>query len=169
MIPPRSYSNMTSPGEGGRVVPVINEKSDNGERVVCCTWFGPPPFFKEGSKGSKFWIPLPPSLGGGIWKIKKRGWSMVPGKVFSKRGGLAFSYLIFQGLSFLYLEITLLFAKLCYLKKKIFFCHHCMKKYHSKLSKNEPENIPKIKITYLQRDLTQIRVGGNFTPLLVFP
>ena len=41
---------MTSPGEGGRVVPVINEKRDNGERVVGCTWFRPPPFFKEGSK-----------------------------------------------------------------------------------------------------------------------
>ena len=28
-----------------------------------------------------------------------------------------------------------------------------MKKGHSKLPKNEPENIPKIKITYLQGDL----------------
>ena len=28
-----------------------------------------------------------------------------------------------------------------------------MKKGHSKLSKNEPENIPLIKITYLLRDL----------------
>ena len=37
-----------------------------------------------------------------------------------------------------------------HLKKKKFFCqHHFMKKGHSKLSKNEPENIAKIKITYL--------------------
>ena len=49
----------------------------------------------------------------------------------------------FQGLSFLHLEITLLFAKLCYaFEDKFFFCHHnFMKKGHSKLSKNEPENI----------------------------
>ena len=39
---------------------------------------------------------------------------------------------------------------LCFLRKIIFFYHHnFMKKGHSKLSKNEPENIPSIKITYL--------------------
>ena len=33
---------------------------------------------------------------------------------------------------------------------KFFFCqHNFMKKGLSKLSKNEPENIPQIKITYL--------------------
>ena len=37
-----------------------------------------------------------------------------------------------------------------HLKKKYFFCdHNFMEKVHSKLSKNEPENIPEIKITYL--------------------
>ena len=37
-----------------------------------------------------------------------------------------------------------------YLKTNYFFCHHTlMKKGHSKLSKNETENITKIKITYL--------------------
>ena len=51
----------------------------------------------------------------------------------------------FQGLSFLHLEITLTFAKLYYaFEEKIF-----KKIGHSKLSKNEPENIPLIKITYL--------------------
>ena len=50
---------MTSLGEGGRVVPVINEKRDNGERVVGCPWFGPPPFFKEGSS-----TPPPPLVPG---------------------------------------------------------------------------------------------------------
>ena len=40
-----------------------------------------------------------------------------------------------------------------YLKKIIFFCHHnFMKKAHSKFSKNEPENIPYIKITYLYKN-----------------
>ena len=35
-------------------------------------------------------------------------------------------------------------GKLCdALEEKLFFCHHnFMKKGHSKLSKNEPENIP---------------------------
>ena len=50
-----------------------------------------------------------------------------------------------QGLSFLHSEITLPFAKLSYAfeEKKFFFLHHnFMKKGHSKLSKNEPENIP---------------------------
>ena len=37
--------------------------------------------------------------------------------------------------------------------KKNYFCHNFMKKGHSKLSKNEPENIHQIKITYLWRDL----------------
>ena len=56
-----------------------------------------------------------------------------------------FSYLIFQGLSFLHLEITLPFAKLCYaIEEKLFFSVTIIlrKKGHSKLSKNEPENIP---------------------------
>ena len=50
-----------------------------------------------------------------------------------------------EGLSFLHLEITLAFAKLCYPfeEKLFFFCHHnFMEKGHSKLSRNEPENIP---------------------------
>ena len=35
-------------------------------------------------------------------------------------------------------------------KRNYFFHHHnFMKKGHSKLSKNEPENIPQIKINYL--------------------
>ena len=51
---------------------------------------------------------------------------------------------VFEGLSFLHLEITLPFAKLCYaFEEKKFFCHHYfINKGHSKLSKNEPENIP---------------------------
>ena len=49
----------------------------------------------------------------------------------------------FQGLSFLHLEINLPFAKLCYsFKEKKIFCHNnFMEKGHSKLSKNEPEEI----------------------------
>ena len=49
---------------------------------------------------------------------------MVDGKVFLKGGTDAFpiSFFSFQGLSFLHLEITLLFAKLCYaFVEKLFF------------------------------------------------
>ena len=48
---------------------------------------------------------------------------MVQGQVFLKwgEGGWHFSYLIFQGLSFSHLEITLPFAKLSYaFEEKIF-------------------------------------------------
>ena len=71
---------------------------------------------------------------------------MVQGQVFLK-GGWHFSYLIF----FRFIIFTfrnyfscLPFAKLCYaFEEKNFFCHHnFMKKIHSKLSKNKPENIP---------------------------
>ena len=38
MIPLSGYSNITSPGEGERVVPIISEKSDRGERgMMGCT------------------------------------------------------------------------------------------------------------------------------------
>ena len=51
------------------------------------------------------------------------------GQVFLKggRGAGTFRFLFFQGLSFLHFEITLSFAKLCYVleeKKKNFFCYH---------------------------------------------
>ena len=69
------------------------------------------------------------------------------GQVFLKgEGGEAetFPIYFFQGLTFLHLEITLPFAKLLYIWRKIiFYCHHnFMKKGHSNLSKNKPENIP---------------------------
>ena len=73
---------------------------------------------------------------------------MVQGQVLLKRGGgvLAgtFPIYFFQDLSFFNLEITLPFAELCYaFEEKKFFCHHNFrKKGLSKLSKNEPENIP---------------------------
>ena len=48
---------------------------------------------------------------------------MVQGQVFLKGGRLAlFLFIFFQGLSFLHLEITLPFAKLCYaFEEKLFF------------------------------------------------
>ena len=48
---------------------------------------------------------------------------MVQGQIFLKGGGgWHFFYLIFQGLSFLHLEITLSFAELCYtFEEKYFF------------------------------------------------
>ena len=57
---------------------------------------------------------------GGICKIKKRGGSMEQGQVFVKGwggggGGLVlFLFNFSKGLSFLHLEIILLFAKLSY-------------------------------------------------------
>ena len=70
---------------------------------------------------------------------------MVEGQVFLKGGGAdTFPISFFQGLSFLHLEVTLPFAEtVMHLKKKKNFCHNIsMKKGHSKLSKNELENIP---------------------------
>ena len=69
--------------------------------------------------------------------LKKGGGSMVQGQVFLKGVDDTFPISFFQGLSFLHLEITLPFAKLCYaFEKKKFFCHHnFMKKGHSKLIK----------------------------------
>ena len=46
---------------------------------------------------------------------------MVQGQVFLKVGEWHFYYLIFQGLSFLHLEITLTFSKLCYVFEKNYF------------------------------------------------
>ena len=64
-------------------------------------------------------------------------------KVEGEGGGWYFYYLIFQGLSFLHLEITLCKIVFC-IKEKLFFSATIifMRKSHSKLSKNEPENIP---------------------------
>ena len=86
---------------------------------------------------------MPPLKGlGESEKLKKGGRSMVQGQVFLKGGDWHFS--IFKGLSFLHLEITLPFAKLCYgFEEKIFFSVTIViwKKGLSKLSKNEPGNI----------------------------
>ena len=60
------------------------------------------------------------ALEGGIWKIRKGVWNYGVGEGAGK--GLAFPCLICKGLSFLYLEITLLFAKLYYsFEEKLFF------------------------------------------------
>ena len=71
---------------------------------------------------------------------------MVQGQVFLKKkgggGGWYFFYLIFlRFIIFAFIKI----AKLCHAfeEKVFFFCHHdFMKKGHSKLFKNERENIP---------------------------
>ena len=107
----------------------------------------PSSFFQRGAGGRVNFI-TSTGEGGGL-KNKKRGGSMVQGQVFLE--GDTIPIQVFQDLSFLHLEITLPFAKLCYtplqncvmhLKKIIFFCDHNFgKKKYSKLSKNEPENI----------------------------
>ena len=89
----------------------------------------PSSFFQRGAGGRVNFI-TSTGEGGGL-KNKKRGGSMVQGQVFLE--GDTFPIQVFQDLSFLHLEITLPFAKLCYtplqncathLKKIIFFCHH---------------------------------------------
>ena len=65
---------------------------------------------------------------------------MVQGQVFLK-GEEADTFPIYfsQGLSFLHLEITLSFARLCYAfkeKKIFFFCYHNFMYHHSKLCRN---------------------------------
>ena len=49
------------------------------------------------------------------------GWKYGARASLLKRGMALFSYLIFHGLSFLHLEITLPFAKLCYAFEETFF------------------------------------------------
>ena len=91
-----------------------------------------PPFLKGGGVNFDYlsWGEV------GTWKTKKRGW---------KYGAGADLFSIFKGLSFLHLEITLPFAKLCYVfEENLFFSVTIIlwKKGLLKLSKNEPENIP---------------------------
>ena len=108
--------------------------------LICSVLVWTPPF-----KKIKFWLP-PPWVGwGGIWKIKKRGGSVVQGQVFLKGRCWHFSYLFFSRFIIFTFRnyFTLCKIVLCIWRKIIFFCHHnFMKKGHSKLSKNEPENIP---------------------------
>ena len=59
--------------------------------LICSVLVWTPPF-----KKIKFWLP-PPWVGwGGIWKIKKRGGSVVQGQVFLKGRCWHFSYLFFS-------------------------------------------------------------------------
>ena len=83
---------------------------------------------------------------------------MVQGQVFLRGGGegggggLHFSYLIFSWfIIFTFRNYFTLCKIVLYIwRKKKIFCHHnFLKKGRSKLSKNEPENIPQIKIIYL--------------------
>ena len=104
-------------------------------------------------KGGEVSFDYLPCRSGKIWKIKKRGWKNHAGAGFLKRGGgWHFSCLIFSKFIIFTFRNYFNLCKivLCIWRKIIFFCHHnFMKKGHSKLSKNEPENIPSIKITYL--------------------
>ena len=82
-------------------------------------------------------------------KIKRGGGGAGPGLSKSVSGGegwwggSTFSISFLQGLSFLHLEITLSFAKLCYaFEEKLFFLILGKKTIRYKLSKNGPENIP---------------------------
>ena len=90
---------------------------------------------------------------GGSEKLKKGGGSIVQGKVFLKEGGWHCSYLMLSRFIIftftncftlykivMYLQVILI---ICIILLLFFSCHHnFMKKGNSKLSKNEPENIP---------------------------
>ena len=100
--------------------------------------------FKEGEVNLKYL----PQRRGGSQKLKKGGESMVQEQVFLKGvegggGGWYFSYLIFSRFIIFIFGNYFTFAKLCYaFEENFFFCHqNFIKKNHSKLSKNEPENI----------------------------
>ena len=105
--------------------------------LICSVLVWTPPF-----KKIKFWLP-PPWVGwGGIWKIKKRGGSMVQGQVFLKGRCWHFSYLFFSRFIIFTFRnyFTLCKIELYIWRKIIFFCYHnFMKKGPSKLSKTEPE------------------------------
>ena len=100
----------------------------------------PTPFLQEGR--SKFWLP---SMEEGIWKINKSGWKYGAGAVLLKRREWHFSNLIFSRFIIFTFRnyFTLCKIVLCIWRKITFFCHHnFMQNGHSKLSKNEPGNIP---------------------------
>ena len=87
-------------------------------KIFGCIVLTPPPPFLKG--GSKFWLP---PLEGENMKNKK-GWEYGAGAGLLKQGEGSGTFLIlfFQGLSFLPLEITFPFAKLCYaFEEKKFF------------------------------------------------
>ena len=85
--------------------------------VVLIIHSSDPPIFLKGREVNFNYLPRK----GEYEKIQKGGGSMGQGQIFLKEGGWHFSYLIFQGLPFLHLEITLPFAKLCYaFEEKLF-------------------------------------------------
>ena len=109
----------------------------NGSHTKCLHTIAWTPLFKTGVKVNFKQLPQR--------KIKKRGQKYgARAGLLKGRGAGTFPIQFFHGLSFLHLEITSPIAKLCFMHlKEIFFCHHnFVKKGHSKLSKNEPENIP---------------------------
>ena len=69
---------------------------------------------------------------------------MMQGQVLGVGGMTLFLFNFFKVYHF-YIQKLLCYA----FEEKLFFCHNFMKKGHSKLSKNERENIHQIKITYL--------------------
>ena len=85
------------------------------------------------------------NLSGESEKLEKGGGSIVQGQVLLQGGSWHFSYLIFSRFIIFAFRnyFTLCKIVLCIWRKTIFFCdHNFRKKGYSKLSKNEPENIP---------------------------
>ena len=92
----------------------------------------------------------------GIWKIKKGPKIWCRRQVFFNEGGNGgwqFSYLFFSKFIIFTFRNYLLYSLQTVLriwKQKFFFYHHSfMKKRHSRLFKNDPENMPWVKTTWL--------------------
>ena len=108
-----------------------------------CHSLDPAPFFKGREVNFKY---LP--WRGGNLKNQKKWWKYGAGAgLFKRMGGMGswhFSYLIFSRFIIFTFRYYFTLGKivLCVCRKIIFFCHYnFIKKGHSKLSKNERENI----------------------------
>ena len=88
-----------------------------GAQNVMVEHSSPPSFLKVGSREVNFdYLPWR----GESEKLKKR-WKYHTGTDLLKRRGLALFPFFFQGVSFLHLEVTLCFAKLCHAFEENFF------------------------------------------------
>ena len=75
------------------------------------------------------WILINSLGGGGTWKIKKGGGSMVQWQLFLKAGAGTFAIKFFKGWTFLHLEIILLCKTALYIwRTNIFLCQHNLMK-----------------------------------------
>ena len=115
----------------------------------------PPHIFFKGGGGVNFdYLPR-------WWeylKNFKKGAEVCSGAGLLKKTPFLFnfsSFIVFTSRNY----FTLCKIVLCIWRKIIFFCHHnFMKKGHSKLSKNEPENITQMKIELFAKEFKRLKL-----------